>query len=432
MITAATSSQVAPIDAPAVDPRPLDQVDARTPLLGHVLPRDPGAARREGQQEIRQHSSAWRKFTAFLVGTGVFLAGAGMLVRGLAAAGSLGITEGLWALTKAIVRGLSNCCNGTQAVSPDAFRVNLPGNTQVQLNAAILPQRIPQDMTSAELQGQIQEKITRGHALYQSITTGQAETPATLRNVTDLCFFLQAKGESLKGNFSQGAFSIPDPGCRVRTFLDSCPQAYQRLSSHIGDFQGTAGGKHRGIDCEGSATALDTFMPYGKGSLLYGSLAQSEERQMPEDRLWLKMESHGAWLTSAKNGSDADGPHRHGTVHDVGAFIGHSLSFLETRGQGSAAGTFKERIPDRVKNEYRALREGMPEDIKTILDRNDPTNESKGIRVMVRNAADAVARDPGEPARGRLEAFLTSVRERYDHTNVRIGNEVILTAADFG
>lgn len=425
MITAATSSQVAPIDAPAVDPRPLDQVDARTPLLGHVLPRNPGEARQEGQQEIQQHSSRWRKFTAFLVGTGV-------LVRALAALGSVGITEGLWALTKAIARSLANCCNGTQAVSPDAFRVNLPGGTQVQLNAAILPQRIPQGMESGELHGQIQEKITRGHALYQSITSGQAETPATLRNVTDLCFFLQAKGESLKGNFSQGAFSIPDPGCRVRTFLDSCPQAYQRVSSHIDDFQGTAGGKHRGIDCEGSATELDTFMPYGKGSLLYGSLGQSEERQMPEDRLWLKMESHGAWLSSAKNGSDADGPHRYGTVHDVGAFVGHSLSFLETRGQGSAAGTFKERIPDSVKNDYRALQEGMPDDINVILQSKDPTNNSKGIRVMVSNATAAAARAPEGLAKQRLEAFVTSVKTNYDHTDVRIGNEVILTAADFG
>jgi hypothetical protein len=84
-----------------------------------------------------------------------------------------------------------------------------------------------------------------------------------------------------------------------------------------------------------------------------------------------------------------------------------------------------------VKNSYRSLQGGASEEIKAILGRDEPTNNAMGIRVMVRNAEAAVTAYPEGPTRAALDAFLNSVRDNYTDVNVRIGNEVILTAGHF-
>jgi hypothetical protein len=404
-----------------------ESVRPRT-LSGQTIPRNPRVVQDEGRQQIPRPSGHLRRFTAVLVGTGFAL-------RTALAIGTLGISEGLGKLGKLIGSAIYNKATGMHKIDRDPVTLNLPGEGggPVQLNARILPQRIPRNMSTEQCLQQIQGKINTGHQLVTDLLNGNVPTRrCTVEDMTNIMWYLQVKGEQQKGNYSQGALSIPDPDHRIRDFLDTCKEGYQRESSHISGFQVQEGGKHRGIDCYGSGNNMQELLPYGRSALLYGSLNRGEGMQMPNDRLWMKIESHGAWLTSPKGGRDVDGPGRTANRHDVGAFWGHTFSFLATRGQGSAAGTFKERIPDTVKNDFKDLCRAAPQNIRDILTANTPTDKAKGLRVMYQNAKNARDALPLEdsPLRTQLNNFIQNLEQNYDNLDVRIGNEVILTQQD--
>lgn len=397
-----------------------------TEIGGQRVPTSPRDARQNGGQQVATANVHLRRFTAVLVGAGAFL-------RGVLALGTLGISEGIKA---GIDKAVANY--GTKKTGNTPIPVTIPGTgEQVSLDTSFLPKRIPKGMSPDQLRQEVQAKINSGHQLVQQLNNGTHGTNGgsrcSVKDMSDIMFFLQAKAESAKGSFKEGAFTLSDPGQRIRTFLDSCPQAYQRDSSHITAFQAVQGGGHRGIDANGGGNNFDNVLPHGMKTLLYGTLAQSDGLKMPEDRLYLKIESHGAWLSRPRGGDDANGPHRAGNHHDVGAFLGHSLSFIATRGQGSAEGTFKERIPNTVKNGYNQLIESMPEPAKTTLAQGGPTNTAAGVRVMLDNVQKALAQvTPGSDEHTKLSLFETSIRQNYNHPELRFGNEIIFTAQDIG
>ncbi len=391
-------------------------------LGGHDIPQHPREARQEGQQRLDNTNVHLRRLSAFGVGLAAVL-------RCLVAIGTLGISEGIRAgIEKAIE------CYGTKSTPQVPVKVTIPGTGQeVDLDPSILPSRIPKDMTAEDLQRAVQEKIDRGHDLVSQLNGDTHDgSPCTLKDMTDIMFFLQAKSEGAKGSWEAGAFTISDPGNRINNFLNTCTGAYQRDSSHISDFQLLPGGSHRGIDSFGSGKDLDSFLPHGKTTLLFGKLPQSDGLKMPEERLYLKMEPYGAWLFAPKVQND-DGPHRYSSWRDIGAAIGHSLSFLETRGQGSAAGSFKERVPSSVKTSFNEMVETMPREIQEILTEGDPTDKSKGIRFMLANVDLALQEvEAGSDEHTALTEFATKVRQDYDHCGMRFGNEIIFTQQDIG
>jgi hypothetical protein len=142
-------------------------------------------------------------------------------------------------------------------------------------------------------------------------------------------------------------------------------------------------------------------------------------------------------------------------------------------GKGSAPGTFKERLPDSVKKEFKAFTKSVGEPAKSMLLANNPTGKEAGIRVIVSNARDVIAlydgasantltrgqqislsrsqatntsgRDlarqlkadldqpltPGaaEPTKiAALRTLVANLEAKYGDTHVRIGNEVVLEA----
>lgn len=388
---------------------------------GQRVPTNPRQVRQQGGQQVATANVHLRRFSAVMVGVGAFL-------RGVLALGTLGLSEGIKAgIDKAIEH------SGTKKAPTTPIPVTIPGtNQQIGLDPSFLPKRIDKNMDAGRIAQQVQAKIDSGHRLVSQLTNGtHAGGACTTKDMTDIMFFLQAKAESSKGSFSEGAFTLSDPGQRIRSFLDSCPGAYQRDSSHITAFQAVQGGGHRGIDANGSGKNFDELLPHGMKTLLYGSLQQNGALKMPEDRLYLKIESHGAWLSKPRGGDDAAGPHRAGNHHDVGAFLGHSLSFIATRGQGSAAGTFKERIPNSVKNDFNQLMQSMPEPMKTTLGQGDPTSTAAGIRVMLDNVDQALVQaGNGTQAHTELTQFRDQIQQNYNHPNLRFGNEIIFTAQD--
>ena len=120
--------------------------------------------------------------------------------------------------------------------------------------------------------------------------------------------------------------SIPDPDNKIKNFLDTSPDAYQRASSHISEFQNdpNAVGTHRGIDAYGRTKNTNEMLPNNMKTVMYGTMQQSEKLRMGENRLWLKMEPHGAWAFSPKV-RDPNGPQRAANAHDGKAAVGHTL-----------------------------------------------------------------------------------------------------------
>jgi ubiquitin C-terminal hydrolase len=338
--------------------------------------------------------------------------------------------------------------------APPTFTIQLPGESRsVDIRHSILPRSVLNSLSQEEAQTLIQEKVHAGSLKMKEVMEGMVEldstgktAPASKEDVSNLMFFLHVSGEAQAGaSFSEGAFNIPDPEGHLHKYLDSSRDAYQRVSSHTEGFQAAEGGKHRGIDFEGGARNPGELLPYDMGSLLYGKLgterlgngAGGSMPGMPEQRIFLKNESHGAFLFPPRNRDDP-GPDRGWKARDWSQAVGHALSYLATRGGGSAEGTRKERIPDTVKNEFRALTRDstLPDDIKTILQGDNPTDNSMGIRIMNRNAATALneAKSTGQPYETieKLKTFIDTLGRNYNHLDVRIGNEVILDLTQLG
>ncbi len=401
-----------------------DKSERPESVKGMKVPSSAKKSKAEGTQKLPVENGHLRR--AIKVGVGTLTA-----LRVLTAIGTLGLSEGIKAGIDKLAENY-----GTKKTPDTPVKITLPGSDkEITLDRSMLPGRIPKGMTHGELQAKIQAKVDAGHELVNSVTVGKHDERCTVKDMTNIMFFLQCKAEATKtdGHFHEGAFSLPDPGQRLRKFLDGCPEAYQRDSSHVSGFQTQDGGKHRGIDAYGSGKNFDELLPNGMKTLLYGTMQQSDALHMPGDRLYLKIESHGAWATKPKGGGDEGGPHRLGNHHDVGAILGHSLSFINSRGQGSAAGTFKERIPSPTKKSFEALIKNAPEDLQGILKKDNPTSTAGGIRVMLANVETALNKKDPVPDTDTLKAlnqFKSDTMRDYDNTSLRIGNEIIFTAGD--
>ena len=405
--------------------RPQSGPIARTnPVNGDLLPTNAVEARNNGRFQVQSNTN-W--FTSTVAKVAV-------LPYAIAKVALKAVDYLLGTLPSRLIGAVSN--RGLQPADRTDFQVQVPGATagqaatNLQMDGKMLPRLIPQGMNATEMRDQVQAKINRGHAILEAVRNGtrSIDEPATKKNVSDIAFYLQARGQlaNERTAFSAGAFNIPDPGSRIRNFLDSCPDAYQRASSHTKQFQALDGARHRGIDLpEGGGSSLAEAMPYGMETLLYGSLPKNGVMCMTEDRLFLKLESHGAWLSKPKPGYEEGAPRRPAQLHDVGAWLGHFCSFIATQGQGSAEGSRKERIPDDFKTQFQQLLKAAPSASK-FLKQGDPMNESMGVRVAYRNAQYALEKGAPMLETLAIQKFVHDIENRFSHLDVRIGNEIIL------
>lgn len=319
------------------------------------------------------------------------------------------------------------------------------GGQQVQLPNNFMGDKLPPGKTLQTLQNEVQDKITRGERLLHQIENGTAPQQCSLQNMTDVMTYLQARAQSQHGNYHEGSMSIPDPGNRIKNFLDTCPDAYQRKSSHIGEFQNQANamGTHRGIDAYGRTRNPNEMLPNNMKTVMYGTMEQSQDMKMGEQRLWMKMEPHGAWAFSPKV-NDPNGPKRSANAHDGKAAVGHSLSFLETRGQGSKEGSRKERIPDDIKAAWQSLQKDARQDLKNtgtdpsddlskMLRKGEGLQTARGVRFINSYLEDMKNSPELSPEVREKAAYMQHNMQRrfpQDTMDVRIGNEVILKDTD--
>jgi hypothetical protein len=342
------------------------------------------------------------------------------------------------------IQRLSDAVRGYKRIPPHGTVSLNVGGQDVDLPSSFLGKKVPPGKTLESLTAEVQEKINSGERLLHDIKNDTAPQQCSQKNMTDLMMYLQARAQSQHGNFVEGSMSIPDPDNKIKIFLDTNPEAYQRKSSHIGEFQNQAGGEgtHRGIDAYGRTRNTDEMLPNGRKTLMYGTMHHDPQgMKMPENRLWMKMESHGAWAFSPKV-NDPTGPKRSANSHDGKAAVGHSLSFLETLGKGSAKGSRKERIPDDIKAAWKQLQklarkdlEGKnpPDELTQMLRDGEGLQTARGVRFIndyLNTLQGTQALSPELRDQAKYMQNVLKSRFPQDTLNARIGNEVILKDDD--
>ncbi len=343
-----------------------------------------------------------------------------------------------------LLSSISDAVRGYKRIpSDDKTTFNVAGKS-VEFPSSFMGNKIPPGKTKGELVREVQNKINAGERLLSQIEKGTAKTPCSLENMTDLMTYLQARGQAEHGHHSEGSMSIPDPDNKIKNFLDSNPDAYQRKSSHIGEFQNDqdAMGTQRGIDAYGRTKNPKEMLPNNMKTVMYGTMKQSDTLKMNENRLWLKMEPHGAWAFSPKV-NDPNGPKRSANAHDGKAAVGHTFSFLETRGQGSKAGTRKERIPSDIAKEWKAIQKvareelksktGVSKEMDSMLREGEGLQTARGVR-FISSYMEELQKSP--QLSDKTKEKIGKLQERFakefpqDTLDVRIGNEVILKTSD--
>lgn len=425
-VSLGSSPQVTQIshDVTPTNTAPVQEQARPTEVLGQTIPRAPGEARQQTQQELPLAPPlAQRTATPEL-------------------SRAQKVLEPLLSGLRNIGHAIAKVFERPQSLPQTLCMVMPPNGTPFSLDTKCLPSTLPKGMSVGAFQTQLQSKIFQGHQLIQDLTNGRVPNrTCNVEDMTNIMWCLQVQGEMKVGqSFEQGAFSIPDPNGRILQFLDSCPEAYQRESSHIEDIQRHPGCKHRGIDASGSNAKLDQLLPHGMQTLLYGKLPK-DEAQLPEQRLFMKIEEHGCFLSKPKGGRDADGPGRAYNRYDLGAFLGHVGTTIPSllrklSGKGEGEGTFKERLSPELKNGYQSLMQNMHEEVKGILNFGKPLSTSGGVRVMLDNINTVLGNEylkvsPEQRMQlAQFKAEYLSGHHGVDHPESRFGDEVVFSTRE--
>ena len=331
---------------------------------------------------------------------------------------------------------------GPRAGLPETVSVNMPGGGAVAFSGRSLAgmikslPRLDRAAARENLATTLEARLEHGRSLLEAVQGG-GELPAPdAQDVADIMLFLEARAQASGNGFAEGAFSIEDADGRLAAFLNRCPEKYQRSSSHLNDTQSAEvdghRNTHRGIDMPGGMKGL----PHGHATVLFGVIPGGEGG-VPARRLFLKAESHGCRMNTLSGREHAAGrddmPDRPKRASDLFSAIRHGLSFIQTRGKGSAAGSRKERIPDRLGHAWKSLQEGAKGDeaLLALLKRGNPLSKSGGVHVMLANMREALRNPPAGHARSELAEMFRPVREalgalsELSHLESRIGNEVM-------
>lgn len=337
---------------------------------------------------------------------------------------------------------------------PPQVEVNLPAGGSVTYPRSALVSmiqslpRLQRAEARANLPAVLAGRIAHGQQVVQDVLAGNAgrvAMPATAQDISDAMLFFDAKARATGNAFSEGAFSIEDPAGRLTAFFNSCPEKYQRSSSHMKSDQlreiDGHRNTHRGIDLKQGQDGL----PHGRATVLFSTIPGAENGESAR-RIFLKMESHGcrlSTLSSAQRRAGADGVADRPVKlrSDLWQAIGHGFSFITSRGHGSAAGSRKERLPDAVKNAFNTLKMHggayLNEQARVLLDAGAPLDSSHGVKTILSNIRAAVNAMPDGGNKNlfvkecaRFAASMRAGLAQTDKLASRIGNEVMFDVAE--
>lgn len=316
----------------------------------------------------------------------------------------------------------------------------------------------------------VADMIEKGAILYKRIIQGQVDiqrlqknTDEYVQSIVALVFYFFSKAVEKKQGFSSGTMVIKDSGFRVYNFLYGYvatkwkPRsmtketlidiagvgAYPRKSTHFNSFYLYTGKAKKGAFRQ--INKKDDFVHYGidmpnhfilpaqRKHILFGKV------ELNPPLIFIKLESHGL----GKKGvvQHVGGLSKSQMRKAVGKTIAQLKKIKFTQGNylekllnrfalvssDDASNARRERIPLSTLTEFLALMlaEGSPLkkediDIKGV--------KGLGIRRMITLLDGYAAGQQGTAAwRMALRDFAQQIRNEYDHVDIRLGREVILT-----
>ncbi len=316
----------------------------------------------------------------------------------------------------------------------------------------------------------VSDMIAKGATVYRQIEQGQVDIAKLqknpdeyVRSIAPLLFYFFSKAIEKGQGFSSGSIVIKDPGFKVYNFLYAYVEtkwkprsmiketlvdisgkgAYPRKSTHFNAFYIYTDKASKGL--LGKINKKNEFIHYGidmpkniilpakRKHLLFGKV------ELSPPLIFIKMEYHGL----GKKGvvQHAGGLGKAQMRKFVGktttklkklgfkqeSHLGKLLDRFSTVGSDDTADARRERIPLATLTEFLALMlaEGSP------LQKDDIDTQGVkglGIRRMLAILDTYVAGQQGTVAwRTALREFAQQIRREYDHTDIRLGREVILT-----
>lgn len=274
----------------------------------------------------------------------------------------------------------------------------------------------------------------QGDDIYRELMAGRS-VENTKENAAKLMWYLQAQAsnkvsvsaglaESGPQNFKMGAFSIEDKDHNIENFLNNAG-SYSRKSSHLKEFKNAGADYHsRGLDID----SKNIFLPNNRKTILFARMPQKSENTptgIPgKNMLFIKMEEHGC--------------------HRLKDKVSHGVNYIPTlleqkfgvnkRDDGVDN---RERIPADIKKSYSELASGFNSWTGMNINTSNALSTTGGIKTMIEDLAlmrdyikTAISIDSQKiEANKYLEKTTTlydDLRSR-DHSDIRIGNEIIIT-----
>ncbi|MDR3204205.1 MAG: hypothetical protein LBV23_05630 [Deltaproteobacteria bacterium] len=368
-------------------------------------------------------------------------------------------------------RELNRSANGAQSQNNNLVKVML-GDDRVALmpthNGKYSPQEIVDFIKEGEL---IYEKIQKGE--FSNYQVKQSPPVVGEREIAKLMWFLQALAASkaslsATGNnkeakeFKTGAILISDPSGHLSHFLNLA-NSYQRASDHFPQYQEYFDPRQHTV-VNYYARAVDVFTqdtPYGARSLLYQKLPLHEP--IPNaNLLYLKFEPYGdrglSFQETGYSAADIQANHKlrsapgfFGALKRFFANFKESLACIFSRNPDrravNAGDHNLERVPNWLVKENRKFvadlkkRYKTHRDLKTIINElDDDTDELNktgiyqarlALKKAYRSASLLFDCDFKQDFLEQLKQFNHQLLTRVgDNSNIRFGQEVILTKED--
>lgn len=288
-------------------------------------------------------------------------------------------------------------------------------------------------------------KIASGKALLDMILNApniDEVAPPSRKEVTDLMWLMKSKAqEKLGAPYERGAMTIPDPGNKLRAYLDRCSEVYGRDSSHLNEQQKGKGGQGRGIDLyegvseEHEIEDFDSLLPNGMRTMLYQQVTMASGEQ----RLYLKMETESARFNPKFSRAEETPEARPLHAADVGRSILHLGNLIKSKlgmsqGEDKDLASYREKTAKDVVTAYEAAISAAKKSNKEAY------NILKGAKGRVHqilanvDALNAAQIPLDADTVKAIYACYEAIMDLYgqDDLDARFGGEVVLGMDDIG
>ena len=311
--------------------------------------------------------------------------------------------------------------------------------------------------TVEQLVNHLKARVNRGNEIIQSLLRGDVSRfEANEQNVAALSIALHAAALKKGEMMYRGSFSVADPEGNIARWLDTNPNLYQRTSTHAKPYQALQVDGHlnmpRGFDVRegmgGLLNGMRTFHYFSLPDMKH--LNDVDKGSGPDRRLFFKCETYGIYFSTihakrtAKADSRSEGLRtRWYEFGDVCESIAHCASLLVSKWTSKTReGIRKEDLPlqvgSAITEAVAAVRaRGMNAAAQRLL--LGEVLDGGGVRQFLDNL-EALIRDlPDDEATTLMDVvspFLTRIDETLKplagNLALRMGNEIMLDAADFG